>query len=297
MVAPTRKFIISAGKRESVPQRKGRGDVPRPSVFSKSAGIVVEITLDVDDGSTLVTGAGGQVTQGADQVGQAAGGSTLGSHGACQIALCPDCALNGSLQIGAGQGSEIIVSQILQLQLIGSTLKTSSVSGGYNRIGQLPDLANGILECAVTVNHYFNLLAGCVVDFFLNCFNQRLAVAGEELYLLLGGLVGAEQTVFCVESTSVYGCGENLVKTVNSGCTCCAEKSLCSRTGVNVAVDYVLGVVQNSAGIVCENDLKVCTALANELFIELNVVNTCEAMLLIAEELAVLVTLKWQKVM
>ena len=35
-------------------------------------GVVVEITLDIDDGGALVAGAGGQVAQGADQVGQAA---------------------------------------------------------------------------------------------------------------------------------------------------------------------------------------------------------------------------------
>ena len=37
-------------------------------------GVVIEVTLDMDDGGTLVAGAGGQVAQGADQVGQAAGG-------------------------------------------------------------------------------------------------------------------------------------------------------------------------------------------------------------------------------
>ena len=48
-------------------------------VFSV-VGVVVEIALNVDDGGTLVAGAGGQVAQGADQVRQAAGGSALGDH-------------------------------------------------------------------------------------------------------------------------------------------------------------------------------------------------------------------------
>ena len=45
-------------------------------VFSV-VGVVVEIALNVDDGGTLVAGAGGQVAQGTDQIRQAAGGLSL----------------------------------------------------------------------------------------------------------------------------------------------------------------------------------------------------------------------------
>ena len=47
--------------------------MPPYRYLKKSVGVVVEIALNMDDGGTLITGAGGQVTQGADQVGQAAG--------------------------------------------------------------------------------------------------------------------------------------------------------------------------------------------------------------------------------
>ena len=36
-------------------------------------GLVIEVALDPNDGSTLVAGAGGQIAQRTDQVGQAAG--------------------------------------------------------------------------------------------------------------------------------------------------------------------------------------------------------------------------------
>ena len=47
---------------------KGRTLLVRPS-FCLVSSVVIEITLDIDDGGTLVTGAGGQIAQRADQVG------------------------------------------------------------------------------------------------------------------------------------------------------------------------------------------------------------------------------------
>ena len=67
----------------------------------------------MDDGGALVAGAGGQVAQGADQVGQAAGSGALGGHGAGQVALLADLFLDGGLQSVAGQVGEIVVSQVL----------------------------------------------------------------------------------------------------------------------------------------------------------------------------------------
>ena len=42
--------------------------------------VVVKVPLNQDDGGALVAAAGGQVAEGADEVGQAAGGSALGLH-------------------------------------------------------------------------------------------------------------------------------------------------------------------------------------------------------------------------
>ena len=93
------------------------------AVFSV-VGVVVEIALNVDDGGTLVAGAGGQVAQGADQVRQAAGGSALGDHVAHQRAavLSGNAALDGLPQLLAVQTGEIVVRQVLQLQFVGRTL-------------------------------------------------------------------------------------------------------------------------------------------------------------------------------
>ena len=120
------------------------------AVFSV-VGVVVEIALNVDDGGTLVAGAGGQVAQGADQVRQAAGGSALGDHVAHQRAavLSGDAALDGLPQLLAVQTGEIVVRQVLQLQFVGRTLQTGGVGGGHHGVCQLPDLANGILEGTV----------------------------------------------------------------------------------------------------------------------------------------------------
>ena len=66
-------------------------------------GVVIEVALHQDEGGALVAGAGGQVAQGADQIGQTAGGSALGGHGACQIALFSDLLADGFLQRFAGK--------------------------------------------------------------------------------------------------------------------------------------------------------------------------------------------------
>ena len=144
------------------PSPKGEGNIKRENKNAGQlllpcvmlfGGVVVEVALDIDEGGALVTGTGGQVTQGADQVGQAAGGSTLRDHLAYKVAvLVLDFILNGLLQGLAGQGGEVVVSQILQLQLVGGSLQTGGVGGGDNGVGQLPDLAYGVFERAVAVD-------------------------------------------------------------------------------------------------------------------------------------------------
>ena len=89
-------------------------------VFSV-VGVVVEIALNVDDGGTLVAGAGGQVAQGADQVRQAAGGSALGDHVAHQRAavLSGDAALDGLPQLLAVQTGEIVIARYFSFNSLG----------------------------------------------------------------------------------------------------------------------------------------------------------------------------------
>ena len=68
-------------------KKKGGANAPPFENLKKSVGVIVEVTLNVDDGGTLVTGAGGQVAQRTDQVGQAAGGGAFGGHIAHQAAI------------------------------------------------------------------------------------------------------------------------------------------------------------------------------------------------------------------
>ena len=78
------------------------------------------------------------------------------------------------------------------------------------------------------------------------------------------------------------------VKSEDLFCTYGAEKSLRACASVNVAVNYVLRIAENSARIVSKNDLRLSPRLANERFVVFYVVNTRESMLLVAEKLAVL---------
>ena len=96
-------------------------------------GVVVEIALNVDDGGTLVARAGGQVAQGADQVGQAAGRGALGGHFAHQGAvLLFDLVFDGIPQRLAGQGGKVVVRQILELELVGGALQAGGVGRADN---------------------------------------------------------------------------------------------------------------------------------------------------------------------
>ena len=114
-----------------------------PYKFLKNlAGVVIEVTLNVDDGGTLITGAGGQVAQRTDQVSQAAGGSTLRCHAASQITLCTDSLLDCCLQLFAAEVCVIVVSQILQLQLVGSAFQTGGMGNGNAGVSQLPNFAH-----------------------------------------------------------------------------------------------------------------------------------------------------------
>ena len=48
--------------------------------------------------------------------------------------------------------SEVVVSQILELQLVGTAFQTGGVCRRYHRVSQLPDAAYRVLEGAVAVD-------------------------------------------------------------------------------------------------------------------------------------------------
>ena len=144
--------------------------------FCLFVGVVVEVTLDIDDGGALVAGAGGQVAQRANQVGEPTGSGTLGYHVAHQAGavLLLNLLLDGIPESLAGEGGEVVVRQILELQLVGRALQTCGVGRGDNRVSQLPDLAHGVLEGAVAVYHHFHMLAGELQQLCLNVLHQVL---------------------------------------------------------------------------------------------------------------------------
>ena len=213
--------------------------------------VVVEIALDVDDGCALIARTGGQVAQRTDQVGQAAGGCTLGCHLANQIVvLLLDLLLDGLTQCLTGQVCELVVGQILQLELVGCALEAGCVGGRDDGVGQLPDLADGILEGAVALNHDFHMLAGSLQHLLLNGVHQVLAVAGEQLDLIFCSLVGAQQAVLFIVAAAVDGAVHDLVETKYTLCTGSLQDALGARSGVDVAAEDVLRVVEDRLCVV-----------------------------------------------
>ena len=100
-------------------------------------------------GGAFVAGAGGQVSQRADQVGQAAWGVVpLGYHLTFQVlVLVADVVGDGFFEGGiAAQVKKVVVCQIFEFDLVWSALQTGSVCRGNNRVCQLPDLPTGSLK-------------------------------------------------------------------------------------------------------------------------------------------------------
>ena len=182
---------------------------------------------------------------------------------------------------------EVIVSQVLELQLIGRTLQACGISGRNHRVSQLPDLTHGVLKGTVAVDHDFHMLAGGLQDALLNVLHQILALTGEELDLVFGSLVGAQEAVLLIAAAAVDGSGHDIVQTANTLRTGSLEQALGTLAGMNIAVDDVFGVVQDGAAVIGKDDLHIGAALADQTLVVFHVVNTGKGVLLVAEELTV----------
>ena len=256
-------------------------------MFSDS--VVVEVALNPDDRSTLVAGTGGQVTERTDEVGETARSRTLRSHLTGQVGtLVADGFGDRCLEFVTLEVRKIVVCEVLQLDFVRLTFKTCSICGGNYRVSEFPDLADRILERTVAVNHNFDRLAGTFLDESLNAVNDGLAVTREELDGFFGCLVGAEKTVGFVVAAAVYGCGQNIVETENGFGAGSLEKSLGARTGVDVAAENVLGVVQNGVAVVGEDDFDVTAAVPDEFLVVFDIVNAGEGVETVTEEFTVL---------
>ena len=199
-----------------------------------------------------------------------------------------DAVLDGLLQRLAGQVGKVVVGQIFQLQLVGGALQTGGVGRGDHRVGQLPDFPDGVLERPVTVDHDLHVLTGLLEEPLLDRLHQPLAVPGEELHLLLRGLVGAQQAVFLIIATAVHRGVEDLVQAEDPLRSRRPEQPLGAGPGVDVAAQHVLGVGQNGPGIVGKDDLHLGPAALDQLLVVGHIVHPGEGVLFIAEEPAVL---------
>ena len=131
------------------------------------------------------------------------------------------------------------------------------------------------------------MLAGFLQQLFLNGLHQPLAVPGEQLHLFLGGLVGAQQTVFLVISAAMDGGVQNLVQAEHLFRAGGFQQPFGTPAGVDVAAQHVPGVGQDGTGIVGEDNFHLGPTALNELLVVGHVVHAGEGVLLIAEQLPV----------
>ena len=98
------------------PIAKGRPHADALLSVSILVCVIVEVTLNINERGSLVAGAGGQVTQGAEQVCQSSRCCALGRHLSDQIAvLFADCLFNRAFQLVTSELAEIVVRQIFEL--------------------------------------------------------------------------------------------------------------------------------------------------------------------------------------
>ena len=84
----------------------------------------------MNDRSTLVARAGGEVTQRADKVGELSWSRTLGGHLTVEVAvLLLYSFLDSFLELVARQSGKVVVCKILELKLVGSAVKAVGICG------------------------------------------------------------------------------------------------------------------------------------------------------------------------
>ena len=253
----------------------------------KSGGVVIEITLNKDNGGAFIAGTGSKVAKGTDKVGKLAGSGSFGSHVADKVGIfCFDAFGNCFFKLFAGKIAEFVICKIFEFEFVGSTNETFGMERRNYRVCKFPDFALRIFECAVAVNHNFNVFAGCFKNAFLDVFNKILAVAGEEFYGCFGCFVGTEKAVFFVV-TAGNRSGKDIVKTENDFCACFFEEAFGSCAGVDIAGKNAIGIFNDCFGLVCEDDFNFCAFFFNKAAVIINIVNTGEGVFVFAEEFAV----------
>ena len=152
------------------------------------------------------------------------------------------------------------------------------MTGGDDRVCQLPDLSDRIFESAVTVDHSFDLFAGSLGQVAADGLGHGGAVTRKELHGLFGGLVGTQKAIFCVIAASIYRRIQNVIQTEHGFGTRSPEQTFRAGTGVDVTGDDGVGVLKQSSDLVSEEHLYLAAFSADQIGVEINIINTGEGM-------------------
>ena len=116
---------------------------------------------------------------------------------------------------------------------------------------------------------------------------EILALPGKELHLVLGGLVGAQQSVLAVVAAAVDGGGHDIVQAEDLLRPGGQQAALGAGAGVDVTGQHVLGVGQDGPGVIGEDDLHLRAALPDQVGIVVHIVHAREGVDGVAEQLPV----------
>ena len=115
----------------------------------------------------------------------------------------------------------------------------------------------------------------CLIhDFFLDIQDEAAAVTREEFDLVFCRLIGAQKTVEFIEAAAVHRCSHDLIEAADNFCSRCHKDPLSAPAGVDIAINNMIRILQNSLGLIGENDLCFRAAGTNQVPVVCNIVNT-----------------------
>lgn len=140
---------------------RGLGAKPGKEFQRRLIGIVIKVSLHQYYGRAFVAGAGGQIAERADEVGELTGRGALRGHVAHKVApLGANAGRDGFPERFTREIAVVVVGQIFQFDFVGRADQPVGEGGRNNGVGQLPDFSLWVLEGAVTIDHDLHVLAG-----------------------------------------------------------------------------------------------------------------------------------------
>ena len=170
----------------------------------------------------------------------------------------------------------IVIRKELQLQFVGQAVKPLGIAGGDHGIGQLPYLAHGILEGAVAVDHRLNVHSRALEYHAAYALGNLLRVPREELYRLLGCLVGAQKPVFRAAAAAVHGCVQYVAEGKHVFAAVADQALLRALASVDIAAEHVLGAGQYRLRPVGKDYLRLRALGLDERLVEGDVIHSRE---------------------